>query len=76
MTKSESIALPSLNFVSPESILACEYLSTEEKERALLNWKSDCEELERSADEGMSGKTKDVLSLVMKSLIKLRTKIH
>lgn len=76
MSKADYIASPSLMFISPLNILACDFLSHEEKEKALMNWKSTCEELERSTDEGMSGNTNETLSSVVKTLIILRDTKH
>lgn len=78
MSKEDYIASPSQMFTSPNSILICDFLSHKEKETALMNWKSTCEDLERATDEGMTGETNELLSVVVKALADLRntTDLH
>lgn len=73
MSKADLISLPSQNFVSPGDILSCEFLSSEEKEQTLLNWKFFCEELQESSNEGMAKSGGEKLSIVVKAFIKLRS---
>ncbi len=44
---------PSIQFSKPEDIVFCEYLTTEQKIVALLNWKSTLYHLSSSTYEGM-----------------------
>ena len=76
MNKTECIVSPGQRFDSPESILLCDFLSRKEKEKALMNWKLTCKELQDATNEGMPGGKGDEMSSVLDAILKLKMIPH
>ncbi len=76
MNKESFISSPDVNFETVHDLMATKRLTSDEKIAALINWKSMCERLQDSADEGMQPDhdqdQADRLSEINEALAKLK----